>query len=35
MKIALAGIGKIATDQHVPAIAGSEDWELAATIVIH
>ncbi|PYE85905.1 Gfo/Idh/MocA family protein [Pseudoroseicyclus aestuarii] len=32
MKIALAGIGKIATDQHVPAIAGSPDWELAATI---
>ncbi|MCX7301327.1 MAG: Gfo/Idh/MocA family oxidoreductase [Rhodobacterales bacterium] len=32
MKIALAGIGKIAIDQHVPAIAKSPDWELAATI---
>ncbi len=32
MKVALAGIGKIALDQHVPAIAGSTDWELAATI---
>lgn len=32
MKVALAGIGKIALDQHVPAIAASKDWELAATI---
>ncbi len=32
MKIALAGIGKIAIDQHVPALAASPDWELAATI---
>jgi D-galactose 1-dehydrogenase len=32
MKIALVGIGKIALDQHVPAIAASPDWELAATI---
>lgn len=32
MKVALAGIGKIAVDQHVPAIAGSDDWELAATV---
>ena len=32
MKIALVGIGKIAVDQHVPAIANSPDWELAATI---
>ena len=31
-KIALVGIGKIAVDQHVPAIAGSKDWELAATV---
>lgn len=31
MKIALVGIGKIAVDQHVPAIAGSDTWELAAT----
>ena len=29
--ICLVGIGKIAKDQHVPAIAGSADWELAAT----
>ena len=32
MKIALIGIGKIALDQHVPAIATSGDWELAATV---
>ncbi|SFQ97570.1 Gfo/Idh/MocA family protein [Poseidonocella sedimentorum] len=32
MKIALVGIGKIAQDQHVPAIAASPDWELAATV---
>lgn len=32
MKIALLGIGKIALDQHVPAIAASSDWELAATV---
>ena len=32
MKIALVGIGKIALDQHVPAIANSPDWELAATV---
>ncbi|WP_299920770.1 Gfo/Idh/MocA family oxidoreductase [uncultured Pelagimonas sp.] len=31
MKIALVGIGKIARDQHVPSIAASPDWELAAT----
>lgn len=31
-RIALVGIGKIATDQHVPAIAASPDWELAATV---
>jgi D-galactose 1-dehydrogenase len=30
--IALVGIGKIAVDQHVPAIAASGDWELAATV---
>lgn len=34
-KIALAGIGKIALDQHVPALAASPDWELAATISRH
>jgi D-galactose 1-dehydrogenase len=31
-KIALVGIGKIARDQHIPAITGSPDWELAATV---
>ncbi|MEM8870367.1 MAG: Gfo/Idh/MocA family oxidoreductase [Pseudomonadota bacterium] len=30
--IALVGIGKIAVDQHVPAIAESTDWNLAATV---
>jgi D-galactose 1-dehydrogenase len=29
--VALVGIGKIARDQHVPAIAASPDWALAAT----
>ena len=32
MKLALVGIGKIALDQHVPAIAASADWDLAATV---
>ena len=32
MKVALAGIGKIARDQHVPALAASPDWALAATV---
>jgi D-galactose 1-dehydrogenase len=32
MKLALVGIGKIAVDQHVPAINASPDWELAATV---
>ncbi len=31
-RIALVGIGKIALDQHVPAITASSDWELAATV---
>lgn len=31
MKIALVGVGKIARDQHIPSIAASPDWELAAT----
>ncbi len=31
-KIALVGIGKIALDQHVPALAASPDWQLAATV---
>lgn len=32
MKIALAGIGKIALDQHVPSLAASPDWQLACTV---
>ena len=32
MQIALVGIGKIARDQHVPALAASPDWQLAATV---
>jgi D-galactose 1-dehydrogenase len=32
MKLALVGIGKIAIDQHVPAINASPDWDLAATV---
>lgn len=32
MKIALVGIGKIARDQHLPAIDASDDWALAATV---
>jgi len=35
MKIALVGIGKIALDQHVPAIAAAPEWELAATCSRH
>lgn len=35
MKIALVGIGKIALDQHVPALAASSDWDLAATVSRH
>jgi D-galactose 1-dehydrogenase len=31
-KVALVGIGKIAVDQHVPAINASADWTLAATV---
>lgn len=30
--VALVGIGKIALDQHVPALAASPDWELQATV---
>ena len=30
--ICLVGIGKIAVDQHVPAIIGSAEWQLAATV---
>lgn len=32
MKLALVGIGKIAIDQHVPAIDASPDWDLACTV---
>jgi D-galactose 1-dehydrogenase len=32
VKIALVGIGKIARDRHVPAIAANPDWTLAATV---
>ena len=32
LNVALVGIGKIARDQHVPAIAGSDDWNLVATV---
>lgn len=35
MEIALVGIGKIARDQHIPAIAASADWELAACVSRH
>ena len=31
-KVALVGIGKIALDQHVPALAASPDFTLAATV---
>ncbi|WP_417689357.1 Gfo/Idh/MocA family protein [Roseibium sp.] len=31
-KVALVGIGKIARDQHLPAIAANPDWELAAVV---
>lgn len=32
MKVALVGIGKIAVDQHVPALAASPEWGLACTV---
>ena len=32
MDICLVGIGKIARDQHVPALEASSDWQLAATV---
>ncbi|RYH04510.1 Gfo/Idh/MocA family oxidoreductase [Salipiger sp. IMCC34102] len=35
MKIALVGIGKIALDQHIPAISDSSAWDLAATVSRH
>ncbi|MEZ0244678.1 MAG: gfo/Idh/MocA family oxidoreductase, partial [Sphingomonas sp.] len=33
--IAIIGFGKIARDQHVPAILGSERFSLAATVDSH
>ena len=35
MRIALVGIGKIALDQHVPSLAASAEWTLAATCSRH
>ena len=35
MRIALIGIGKIARDQHVPALAGNPDFELVAAVSRH
>lgn len=35
MKLALVGIGKIAVDQHVPALKASPDWSLEATVSRH
>lgn len=35
MKVAIVGFGKIARDQHVPAIAGSDAFALAATASRH
>ena len=32
IQVALVGIGKIAKDQHIPAIQTSEEWDLAATV---
>lgn len=32
MKLALCGIGKIAIDQHVPALMADPNWDLAATL---
>jgi D-galactose 1-dehydrogenase len=35
LSLALVGIGKIAVDQHVPALAASSDWDLTATLSRH
>lgn len=35
MKLALVGIGKIAVDQHVPALKASSEWDLVATVSRH
>ncbi|WP_434051659.1 MAG: Gfo/Idh/MocA family oxidoreductase [Roseibium sp.] len=34
-KLALVGIGKIARDQHIPAISANPDWALEATVSRH
>ncbi|MCX2723566.1 Gfo/Idh/MocA family protein [Roseibium salinum] len=34
-KLALVGIGKIARDQHIPAIHGNPDWSLEAAVSRH
>jgi len=34
-KLALVGIGKIARDQHIPAINANPDWSLAAAVSRH
>ncbi len=34
-KLALVGIGKIARDQHIPAINGNSDWSLEAAVSRH
>lgn len=35
LNLALVGIGKIAVDQHIPAVTASADWTLAATVSRH
>ena len=35
IKLALVGVGKIARDQHIPALASSEDFELVAAVSRH
>ena len=32
LKIALIGVGKIAIDQHIPALANSAQWDLSAAV---
>ncbi|MEO7679537.1 MAG: Gfo/Idh/MocA family oxidoreductase, partial [Sphingomonas sp.] len=32
IRVAIVGMGKIARDQHLPAISGNEDFRLAATV---
>lgn len=35
IRLAVIGMGKIAHDQHLPAIAGEPEFELAATVSLH